>query len=214
MDEETTIINSNTKNQKIKDFFLKNKNKLIIVFSLIILIIVSYFTIEEFKLRNKIKLANQYNKIIINFNSGQINKAVKELTDIVNKQDLTYSPLALYFLIDNKLIQDKEKINVLFDELINQTNLEKEIKNLVIYKKALYNSEFINENDLMIILNPIINSESIWKAHSLYLMAEYFYSKNETQKAKEFFQMIAQLKNINSEISSNVQKRLNRDLSE
>ena len=214
MDEETTIINSNTKNQKIKDFFLKNKNKLIIVFSLIILIIVSYFTIEEFKLRNKIKLANQYNKIIINFNSGQINKAVKELTDIVNKQDLTYSPLALYFLIDNKLIQDKEKINVLFDELINQTNLEKEIKNLVIYKKALYNSEFINENDLMIILNPIINSESIWKSHSLYLMAEYFYSKNEKQKAKEFFQMIAQLKNINSEISSNVQKRLNRDLSE
>ena len=214
MDEETTIIDSNTKNQKIKDFFVKNKSKLIIIFSLIILIIVSYFSIEEFKLRNKIKLANQYNKIIINFNSGQINEVVKELTSIVNKQDVTYSPLALYFLIDNKLIKDREKINLLFDELINRTNLEKEIKNLVIYKKALYNSEFINENDLMIILNPIINSESIWKSHSLYLMAEYFYSKNEKQKAKEFFQMIAQLKNINSEISSNVQKRLNRDLSE
>ena len=46
------------------------------------------------------------------------------------------------------------------------------IKNLIIYKKALYNSELINENELIKILNPIINSESIWKSHALYLMAE------------------------------------------
>ena len=89
-------------------------------------------------------------------------------------KDKTYSLLALYFLIDNNLIDNKNKVNDLFDILIDETNLELEIKNLLHYKKALYNSDFIKENELLKILNPIINSESIWKSHALYLMAEFF----------------------------------------
>ena len=77
--------------------------------------------------------------------------------------------------------------------LINETNLEPEIKNLIIYKKGLYNSNFVSENELIKILNPIINSESIWRSHALYLMAEYFYSNNEKQKSKEFFNQILTL---------------------
>ena len=133
---------------------------------------------------------------------------------LINQNDATYSPLALYFLIDNNLTDDKNEINILFDELINKTNLDEEIKNLIIYKKALFNSGFITENDLLQILSPIINSESIWKSHSLYLMAEYFYSKEENQKAKEFFNKIILLPNANSEIKIESQKRLNRDFSE
>ena len=64
------------------------------------------------------------------------------------------------------------------------------------------------------ILNPIVNSESIWKSHSLYLVAEYFYAKDEKQKAKEFFNQILLLPNANNEIKLESQKRLNRDLSE
>ena len=45
-------------------------------------------------------------------------------------------------------------------------------------------------------------------------MAEFFYSKNETQKSKEFFNQILNLKNANQEIQLEAQKRLNRDLSE
>ena len=75
----------------------------------------------------------------------------------------------------------------MFDELINETKLDNEIKNLIIYKKALFNSDFVSENDLLQILNPIINSESIWKSHSLYLVAEYFYSKNRKAKSKRIF---------------------------
>ena len=63
-------------------------------------------------------------------------------------------------------------------------------------------------------LNPIINSGSIWKSHALYLLAEYFYSKNEKQKAKEFFNQILILPNSNSDIKIASQKRVNRDLSE
>jgi len=112
------------------------------------------------------------------------------------------------------LIENKNKINILFDKLIKETNLDEEIKNLIIYKKALFNSDLSSENDLLLILNPIINSESIWKSHSLYLIAEYFYSKNEKQKAKEFFNKILLLQNANKDIVVESQKRLNRDLGE
>ena len=85
---------------------------------------------------------------------------------------------------------------------------------MVIYKKALFNSEFETENNLIKILNPIINSESIWKSHALYLMAEYFYFKNEKQKSKEFFQKIMSLEKSDLSIKKESQKRLNRDFSE
>ena len=45
-------------------------------------------------------------------------------------------------------------------------------------------------------------------------MAEYFYSKNEKQKSKEFFNQIVNLENANQEIKLESQRRLNRDLSE
>ena len=120
----------------------------------------------------------------------------------------------MYFIIDNELINEKNKINELFDVIIYETSLDKEIKNLNIYKKALYNADYVNESDLLNILKPLINSESIWKSHALYLMAEYFYSKNEKQKSKEFFNQIISLENANKEIKLESQKRLNRDFSE
>ena len=112
------------------------------------------------------------------------------------------------------MIDNQNEINSLFDELINETNLDEEIKNLIIYKKALFNSDFSSENDLLQILNPIINSESIWKSHSLYLIAEFFYSKNQNQNAKEFFNQILLLPNANNNIKVEAKKRLNKDLSE
>ncbi len=214
MDEEIAIIDANTRNNKIKNFFIKNKKILIVFISIIIFIFIGYFSYDEINKRNKIKVANQYNLAIINYNTEEKKKVIDELTELVNKKDTTYSPLALYFLIDNDLVKDKNEINNLFDVLINQTKLESEIKNLIVYKKALYNSDISSENELIQILNPIINSESIWKSHALYLMAEYFYSKNERQKAKEFFNQILTLSNSNVEIKSESKKRLNRDFGE
>ena len=214
MDEEITIIDANTRNEKIKSFLINNKKSLIFGFSTILILIIVYLAMKEIKLQNKIKLADQYNTTIMNFKIEDKQTTVDQLVKLINKNDTTYSPLALYFIIDNNLIDNVNKVNILFNELINETNLDKEIKNLVIYKKGLFNSEFLSENDLLQILNPIINSKSIWKSHSLYLLAEYFYSKKEKQKAKEFFNQILLLQNANSEIKVESQKRLNRDFSE
>ena len=214
MDEEITIIDSNARNERIRNFFINNKKKLIITVSIILVIIIGYLSFEKSKERTKIKLANQYNLALIDLNPDNKQKKISEMVNVVKSKDATYSPLALYHLLDNNLLENNEEINTLFNELIEKTNLENEIKNLIIYKKALFNSDFVSENELLKILNPVINSESIWKSHALYLLAEFFYSKDEKQKAKEFFNQILILPNANSTIKNESQKRLNRDLGE
>ena len=214
MDEEITIIDTNARNERIKNFFINNKKKLIITVSIILVIIIGYLSFEKSKERTKIKLANQYNLALIDLNPDNKQKTINEMVNVVKSNDATYSPLALYHLLDNNLLENNEEINTLFNELIEKTNLENEIKNLIIYKKALFNSDFVSENELLKILNPVINSESIWKSHALYLLAEFFYSKDEKQKAKEFFNQILVLPNASSTIKAESQKRLNRDLGE
>ncbi|MDB9811194.1 hypothetical protein OAB95_01910 [Candidatus Pelagibacter sp.] len=214
MDEEVVIIDEKTRNEKIKNFILENKKIIIIIISIVIISFLVLFAINEIKKNNKIILANNFNNITADFETGKKNNTSKELKDIIKKLDNTYSPLALFFLIDNDLIENIEEGNILFDILINETKLEKEIKNLIIYKKALLNSGLIDENELLNILNPIINSNSVWKPHALYLIGEYFYSKDEKEKAKNFFDEILILKDINNDILSETQKRISRDYSE
>lgn len=214
MDEEITIIDTNARNERIKNFFINNKKKLIIIISIILVIIIGYLSFENSKEKNKIKLANQYNLALIDLNPENKQKTIDEMVNVVKSNDATYSPLALYHLLDNNLLENNDEINILFNELIEKTKLDNEIKNLIIYKKALFNSDFVSENELLKILNPVINSESIWKSHALYLLAEFFYSKDEKQKAKEFFNQILLLSNANNEIKLASQKRLNRDIGE
>ena len=211
MDEEVVIIDSNTRNEKIKNFFINNKRNLIVGLSIILITIIGYLSVKEMKEQNKIKLANQFYIAVINFTTEDKQKTVDQLTKLINENDATYSPLALYFLIDNNLIDNKSEINILFDKLIKETSLDEEIKNLIIYKKALFNSDFLSENDLLQMVNPIINSESIWKSHVLFLVAEYFYSKNQKKKAKEFFNKILIIPNSNKDINTEAKKRINRD---
>ena len=213
MDEEIEIINTNTRIEKLKNFFVSKRKQIITLFIILILILISFFAYQEFKSRNKIKLANKFNKIVTSFENGQKN-VNDELIDIINVKDKTYSPLAFFFLLDNDLISSKDEINSYFDILIKNTPLEKEIKNLTIYKKGLFNSDYVQENELLNILNPIIKSESMWKPQALYLMAEFYLSKNQKQKSKEFFNQIVVMENISPKIKLEVQKRLRSDFSE
>ena len=214
MDEDLNIINNNTRNEKIKNFIIDNKRKIILISIIIITIFLSFLGLEEYKSNQIIKISNLYNSAIIKYNENTREETTKKLIKIINYKNKTYSPLSLYFIIDNNLILDREITNDLFDVIIEDISLEKEIKNLIVYKKALYNADFASENELLEILKPVVNSNSVWKSHALYLLAEYFYSKNEKQKSKEFFSQILNLEESSLDIKQAAQKRLNRDLSD
>ena len=214
MEEDISIINSNTRQEKVRSFFVNNKNKIISIIVILVIILVGAYSFDSYKTNKKKEISNKFNSTTLTHSENTKETTVKNLVEIINEQDPTYSALSLYFIIDNKLISNQSEINSYFDILIEKTSLDKEIKNLVIYKKALFNSDQAQESDLLNILNPLINSESVWKSHALYLMGEYFYSKDQKQKSKEFFNQIANLEDANSDIKLQAQKRLNRDLSE
>ena len=214
MDEDISIINTNTRNEKIKSFFINNKKILIISLVLIILIVFSFFGFGEIQQNKKNKIAEKYNSTVIEFISTDNKNIKNELIEIINEKDDTYSPLALYFIIDNEIDSTNEEINRYFDIIIEETKLDKEIKYLIIYKKGLFNADYASENELIQILNPLINSNSVWKSHGLYLMAEYFLSMNQNQKAKEFYNQILSYKKSNQNIKLEAQKRLSQNFSE
>ena len=214
MDEDISIINSNTRNEKVRNFFIKNKVKIISILLTTVIVLIGAYSFDKYKTNQKIEISDKYNSITLTYSENIKDNAVKNLVEIINEKDPTYSPLSLYFIIDNKLISDQGELNSYFDILIEKTSLDEEMKNLVIYKKALFNADQADEGQLLIILNPLINSKSVWKSHALYLIAEYFYSKDQKQKSKEFFNQIIGLENSNSDIKRQAEKRLSRDLSE
>ena len=214
MDQDIEIINTETRKEKIKNIIINNKKKIFSLIISLLLLLFIFFFYQTYKVEQKKSIAEKFNSSIIEFENGEKSKVTLTMKEIINTKNKTYSPLALYFLIDNKLIESKEEINKFFDIIIYETNIDLEIKNLVIYKKGLFNSNFATESDLLDILKPVINSESIWKGHALYLLGEYFYSKKELKKSKEFFEQIVILDNVNSNIKIEAQKRIQRDFSE
>ena len=214
MEEDISIINSNTRQEKVRNFFINNKIKIISTIVILVVFLVSAFIFDSYKTNKKKEISNKFNLTTLTYSEKTKEKTIQNLVEIINEQDPTYSTLSLYFIIDNKLISNQSEINSYFDILIENITLDKEIKNLVIYKKALFNADKAQESDLLKILNPLINSKSVWKSHALYLMAEYFYSKDQKQKSKEFFNQIITLENPNIDIKTQAQKRLNRDLSD
>jgi len=213
MDEDIAIINQNTRVSIIKNFFKKNFKIIFTTIILILIILLSYFFYDELKERKKNKLAQTYNSIIFNTDKFSQNDIKVEMIEIVNAKVDTYSTLALYYLIDNEIINDNNEISLLFDKVIS-INKDFELKNLIIFKKALYFSDKYTENQILEILNPVINSESVWKQHGLLLMGEFYFHKKQFNKSKEFFKKIIELKKVNPKIKNDVERRLNRDFSE
>ena len=213
MDEDIEIINQNTRISIIKNFLKKNSKKIITIVILILIFMLSYFFYDELKERKKEKFAQTYNSIIFNSDKFSQNEIKVKMLEIVNAKINTYSTLALYYLIDNKIINNNSEISELFDKIIS-VNKDIELKNLIIFKKALYFSDKYSENQILEILNPVIKSESVWKQHGFLLLSDFYFHKKQLNKSKEFLQKILELKNLNSKIKIDVEKRLNRDFSE
>ena len=209
MSEDIEIINQNTRIEKIKNFFSNNSKKLIGSLVSILLLLFSYFGYQEYDKREKLEIAETYNQITLKKITIQNANDIEQLVKIIKEKDPIYSALSLYFIIENDLVNDQKEINNFFD-LVVKSQEEKEIKNLIIFKKAMYNADNISENELLDILNPILKSESVWKSHALLLMADYFENSNNLIKSKNFLEEIVNSELVNNEIRIEAERRLMR----
>ena len=210
MSEDIEIINQNTRIEKIKNFFSNNFKKLIGSLVSILLLLFSYFGYQEYEKRKKLEIAETYNQITLKEITIQDSNDVEQLVKIIKKKDPIYSALSLYFIIENNLVNDQKEINNFFDMVI-KSQKEKEIKNLIIYKKAMYNADIASENELLDILNPLLKSQSVWKSHALLLMADYFEHNNNLLKSKDFLKEIVNSEVVNNEIRVEAERRLMRN---
>ena len=210
MSEDIEIINQNTRIEKIKNFFSNNFKKLIGSLVSILLLLFSYFGYQEYEKREKLEIAETYNQITLKEITIQNSNDVEQLVKIIKKKDPIYSALSLYFIIENNLVNDQKEINNFFDMVI-KSQKEKEIKNLIIYKKAMYNADIASENELLNILNPLLKSQSVWKSHALLLMADYFEHNNNLLKSKDFLKEIVNSEVVNNEIRVEAERRLKRN---
>ena len=209
MSDDIEIINQNARIEKIKIFFLNNYKKLIVSIVLILLVLFSVFGYQEYKKREKLKIAEIYNQITLKKITNENTNDIEQLIKIIKEKDPIYSALSLYFIIENNLVNDQGEINNFFD-LVIKSQKEREIKNLIIYKKAMFNADKITENEILDILNPILKSESVWKSHALLLMADYFEHSNKLIKSKDFLEEIVNSELVNNEIRIEAERRLKR----
>ena len=214
MSEENQIISSDQNNTGIKSVLLNNKKLIIIFFTIILIILFSYFFYNDYKKDIKLQISEKYNLALINYNKNNSPTSTSVMKNLIMARDATYSPLALYFIIDNEIITDTNKINKYFDLIIGINFIDKEIKNLNIYKKAIFNSNFATENELIKILRPILNSDSIWKSHSLLLLSDFFFFKNNKSESKKLLNEIIDNEKSNENIKLEAQKKLIRDFSD
>ena len=185
-----------TKKSKLKRFYESNK---IIIFSLIFILVILYGSFSFYlvnKEKKKILLSENYIQAKIYLEEGDKNKAINLLKEEIFANDPTYSSLSLFLAMNQNLITDYKELSDMFDHLLENNKFSKEVRNLLIYKKALLNSNFANESELLESIRPLLNTETLWKPHGLILLGDYFVSKGEHMKAKEFYQKIFTIKNL------------------
>ena len=197
-----------TKKSKLKKFYETNK---ILIFStalILVIAIASASFYSESKEKKKILLADDYLTAKVYIENGDRNKAKSILKTVIFADDSTYSPLSLFLILNENLIVDQGELTNLFDHVLKNNKFEKEIKNLIIFKKALFKSNFVSELELLEAVKPLINSETVWKPHALLLLGDYFTSKKEYLKAKEFYMQILSLKNLHKELYNRARSQL------
>ena len=187
MSEKT--LNNNLQN-KIKNFLKKNLKNLIILSFFLIFIIISYLFYNDIQKKNVIKLSEQYTQATIQFKQKNIEAAKQSLEKIIDKSHKFYSPLALYFIINNNLETDSLKIIDYFDKILKINSIDKENLNLIKIKKAIFLFSIGNEELVIKTLNPIINSNSFWRKIAIILISDYFLSKDQKLKANEYLQLL------------------------
>ena len=197
-----------TKKSKIKKFY--ESNKIFIFSSILILIILfgSFTFFLENKEKKKILLSDNYIQAKFYLENGNESEALNVLKKVIFANDPTYSTLSFFLILNQNLISDNKEISVLYDHLLENNKYGKELRNLLIYKRALFDSNFVIESELLETIKPLLNTDTLWKPHALLLLGDYFMSKGESKKAIEFYQQIFSIKNLRKDFYDHARSQL------
>ena len=182
---------NNTVQNKISKILKKNLKIIIFFIIFLILTLFSYFFYKDLQNKNEIKISENFTKASIQLKENKKNDAQKLLVSIIEEDHKFYSPLALYVIIDNNLEADPLKVINSFDRILKINSIDNENLNLIKIKKAIFLFDTEEEKSIIKILNPIINSDSVWRSMAINLISDYFLSKDQKTKANEYIQLLS-----------------------
>ena len=122
--------------------------------------------------------------------------------------------MSLFLIINENLVDEKKEVVKFFEHILENCKFDKEVKNLLIFKKTLFQSDYLEEAEILNSLNPLINGNSIWKHHALLLLADYYLANKEKNKAKEFYEKILKTENLSQEFYSKVKLQISQTTNE
>ena len=191
----------NIENKSFKNLILSNKKKLLLLAGVIFLSLIYFLWADNIKKKDRYKNSEDFISAKIFLSKNENEKSLEILKNIISTNDAVYSPLSLFLIIDRNLDENRENVLKYFDQIISINSLEKEDLNLLKLKKAIYISDSADENDLLEILNPILNSNSVWNNKSLKLLGDYYFNKKEYIKAKQYYSDILNLEDQSIDFS-------------
>jgi len=190
-----------TEKKKVLDIIKSNLKIIISIFLFFILVSFLYAWINFKEASKKVNLSEEFINAKVMLSQNKSNQAYKILKKIIENKDNTYSVLSLYLVIDQDLEKDRKKVINYFNEVLSINTLKNEDLDLLKFKKAIFISNESNEKELLDLLNPIINSDSVWKAQSIRFLADFYFSKKEYKKADQYYSTLLDLENSNIDIN-------------
>ena len=197
-----------TKKSKLRIFYDSYK---VLIYSILSALLIFYASINFYLYKQEKKVilnSEKYVEAKVNLSNKEKDKALIKLKEIIYSNDQTYSPLSLFLILNQNLIEDKKELSGFFDYLLSNIKIDEEIKNLLIYKRALFNENLLNESEVLESVQPLLNSNSLWNAHALLFLGDYFSSKGEYLKAKEFYTKVFSLENLHNVLYEQARSQL------
>ena len=148
--------------ERVENFVKKNKNILLTILTLTIFIVIGVNYLNYYQKSKNEKVSEKFVQagIYLSLDKKEESKNIYE--EIIISKNKFYSLLALNNIIDNDLEKNNEEVLKLFD-IVENTKIDKEQKNLVKLKKALYLIKISKDIEGKKLLNEIISDNSIWK---------------------------------------------------
>ncbi len=182
--------------KKILDFIKGNAKVFIYIIISFAIISLSYFWFLNKSNNKKIQVSDDYIKAKILLDNGKNKEAEKILSNLIMNNDSIYSSLSLFLIIEKEVISDKEVILNYFDLILSGNSLKKEDINLLKLKKAIFLSDINKEQEIIELLNPLINDNSVWRVQALKFLGDFYYSFEQFQKAKQYYSLLSEINQI------------------
>ena len=168
---ENEITNKLSFTEKTIDLIKKKRKLLYIIFSFIIIACLVIFFLNYYQNEKNEKISEKFIKAGIYLSAKDKKNSKLIYKEIILSKNKFYSILALNNIIENDLEENSDEILRYF-QIVEDINVNKEQKNLIKLKKALYLIKISKEEDGKKMLQDIIKENSIWKKMAIDISAQ------------------------------------------